>query len=329
MKEQGPETGAEAAEGRPAEGCEGLVFDVDRFSVHDGPGIRTTVFLKGCPLRCRWCHSPESQEGRPQLLYQQARCISCHTCAGVCPAGAVECREDGISVNREACRECFACTWRCPAGALRKTGTIMKAEEIIALAMRDRHYYLASGGGITLSGGEPLAQPAFSAEILHRCHLLGIHTTMETCGYGDTEALTAMARDTNLILYDIKILDAEKHRAYTGVSNERILRNLWALCAEDGLRKKVYVRMPLIPGVNDSRADVADVASMLRTLGVKRMDVLPYNPLAAEKYAWIGKDYPLGNREEQAAETVAERKAMLSGMGFTDQWGGEDGTEQD
>lgn len=287
-----------------------------------------TVFLKGCPLRCQWCHSPESQRMKPQLMYQKARCVSCHACAGVCPSGAVACLEEGISIDRQVCRECFSCTRRCPSGALRVSGYVAKADDIVAMALRDKRYYTASGGGITLSGGEPLMQPVFSAEVIGRCHREGIHTAMETCGYGGTEELLAIARDADLILYDVKLLDPQKHRFYTGVSNEPILRNLRALCAEDALRSKVYVRIPLIPGINDAQEDVAAVAELLKSLSLKRMDVLPYNPLAAEKYAWIGKVYPCTPRGEQTADDVRRLKKLLSEMGFSDQWSVEDGAKQ-
>lgn len=290
------------------------VTDIDRFAMHDGPGIRMTVFVKGCPLRCSWCHSPETQRMGPELLYQRARCRSCLTCVQACRAGAIAPAgaDGGIQVDRALCRGCFRCTRACIFRALRAAGRQVLADEVLELARRDAEFYRQSGGGVTISGGEPLLYPDFCRSIFQGLRELGIHTAIETCGQGDGDALERMAREIDLIYFDVKALDPQKHRRLTGVDNEQILVNLARLCAQEDLRGRVVVRTPCIPGVNDSPEEIDRIAAYAEGLGLGRMQIMPYNAMAGAKYEWIGRAFALGAaapRDKAYYEKLRERVA--------------------
>ncbi len=282
------------ASGRP----QGLVFNIQRYSVHDGPGIRTIIFLKGCPLACRWCSNPESQSGTPELAFNVNKCIGeadCGLCRQACPQQAVRSVADGkIALDREHCSGCFRCADACPAKALTIFGRLMTVDEVLKAAETDGVFYGRSGGGITLSGGEPLAQGAFSVALLKEARRRRMNTAMETCGMGDWAVLAEAAKHLNTIIFDIKTINARKHKEYTGVGNETILANFTRLCAECPELPKL-VRTPVIPGFNDSEEDIAAIAGFLTGKANVNYELLAYHRMGQPKYGYLDRNYPLGD----------------------------------
>lgn len=253
----------------------GRIFDIQRFSVHDGPGIRTTVFLKGCPLRCVWCHNPESIHAETELAVLESRCIHCGRCVEACPAGRLVALEGGNGEDAPECLLCGTCAAVCPAEARRLVGRSVTVDELLAEILRDRLFFDDSGGGVTFSGGEPLAQPDFLAASLEACHREGVHTAVDTSGFCRREDLLRAARWTDLFLFDVKHMDPRRHRELTGVSNRRILENLEALAA---VHQGIRIRVPVIPGMNDEPENLEATARFVTSLpGVRRMDLLPYH----------------------------------------------------
>ena len=269
----------------------GIVTDFKRFAVHDGDGIRTTVFLKGCPLRCLWCHNPESLVRQPQIAYLQERCISCGACAGECPNGAHYIGAKGHLFDRTHCTGCGACVSVCPARALRLYGREMTVEEVLAVVREDRIFYGATGG-ITLSGGEPMAQPEFTAALLAAAKAEGLNTALDTCGDVPKPLFETIAADVDCFLYDIKHMDRERHRALTGRPNDRILDNYRYLVAR-GCR--IEVRIPLVPGCNDDPAALDGMAAFLASAPPERVKLLPYHSYGQGKYEAMALTY--GGRE--------------------------------
>lgn len=272
---------------------EGMIFDIEHYAVHDGPGIRTVVFFKGCPLRCLWCCNPESQDPHPALRYSSFRCHSCFGCAMACPSGAVDKGADGPVFDRRACRSCpdWPCVEACSNGALARVGRRVTAEETMRRIAADLPFYRNSGGGATFSGGEPFMQPEFLEELLLRCGAAGIHTAVETCGYVPAETLLRLAPLVGLFLYDVKVMDPRLHVRYTGVSNEAILQNLRHLAERDA--GKVTLRVPLVPGCTDARENLSSIAAMCADLGITRIELMPYHELGRDKYEGLGRDYPI------------------------------------
>ena len=265
---------------------EGIVFDIQRFSVHDGPGIRTLVFLKGCSLACQWCANPESQVFTPELLFDPAACIVCENCVTLCTHGAVHKQAERILFEREACIGCGACAEKCYAEARVLKGRKMTVEAVVAEVLKDDPFYAASGGGVTLSGGEPLEQPGFSARILEACKNYALHTAVETAGHVAWSGLKRIIPFTDLFLFDVKHTDSAKLKEFTKGDAARILQNLekLAMCA-----KQIIVRTPVIPGFNDSPEEMQKIARLVKKFGIKELHLLPYHRYGQSKYRLIGR----------------------------------------
>ncbi len=285
----------------------GRVFDIKRYAVHDGPGIRTTVFLKGCPLRCAWCHNPESQSRELEFQWRQDACIACDYCVDACESGALA-RDDveGQRRDMDRCGRCMRCAGACPSEATEAIGRDVSVAELLAEIERDAPFYAESGGGVTLSGGEPLMQGAFAVELLRACGEHDLHRAVDTCGSVPRGALMAAAEHAELFLYDLKHMDDPTHRCVTGASNRLILENLTALAETD---VGIEVRVPVIPGVNDeaenARATAAFVAGLRRPMRVR---LLAYHPMAASKYRRL--DMPNGMSSETRPPSVEAMAAF-------------------
>jgi pyruvate formate lyase activating enzyme len=348
---------------------EGLIFDLDTFAVHDGPGIRLAVYLKGCPLTCAWCHSPESQSPRPEVLLLADRCRLCGACAAACPrglhtvaaggmtfgggTGILPVRPTGIlpvgptgvppvatsgcmagtamrstgetpvpppvpplvpppahTLDRSRCELCGRCLAACPTRALVLAGRTVRPAEIVQRAVRMKPFFRHSGGGLTLTGGEVTLQPAFAAAVLAGCRAEGIHTAIETCGACDWARLAPLLDHTDLALYDLKLIDDAEHRRWTGSSNAVILANARRLAA--GGTPEVELRVPLIPGITDTPANLAGIFAFARQAGIARLALMPYNPAAPAKYEWLARDYPLRavpHEQSQLAAFLAHARA--------------------
>lgn len=267
----------------------GNIGGIQRFSVSDGPGIRTTVFLKGCPLKCKWCHNPELISFQQNLMYTKSRCIGCGYCIQACRQAALTMEEDGISVDRARCRKCLECTQVCPGHALRPVMETKTVEEIMELVMRDRIYYKESGGGVTISGGELLCQGKFAQDLLRACHKEEITVAIDTSGYGDGDLLYELAKEGDYILYDIKSSIDETHQLMTGVSNKLIQQNLKRISAEPSIAEKIIIRMPLISGINDTEEDITAACRFLKGLGLKKATLHPYHDLGISKSRGLGE----------------------------------------
>ena len=260
----------------------GITFNIQRFSTEDGPGIRTTVFLKGCPLRCAWCHNPEGLSPRPELVWYDVRCIGARDCLRACPVGALELTPAGMRIDRERCTVCGECARACPAGALEVIGREWTPQALLAEVEKDRLFYETSGGGVTFSGGEPMYQAEFVREAARLCRRAGIPVALDTCGAAPWEQYEAVLPWVDLVLYDLKIWDPDRHRAATGADNARILENARRIAAAG---PAMWIRTPVIPGYTDDEANIAALAAFIagELPTVRRWDLLAYTNLGQPK----------------------------------------------
>ena len=271
----------------------GIVADIQRFSVHDGPGVRTTVFLKGCPLRCRWCHNPETQLPDPQIQLTHMRCLGCGACAAVCPRGAHQLTPEGHRYVLDRCVHCLACAQACLPGAIAVCGRIMETEEVLELALRDRAFYGPSGG-ITLSGGEPMLQAEFAFALLEGAARLGMGSYVETCGYFAPERVAGLMDRAQGVYWDVKDTDASRHKQYTGVDLERIGGNLEQAAAI--APEKLTLRCIIVHGVNDHEAHIRAAAELRERLRIPRVELLPFHPYGSGKARAVGRRAELDER---------------------------------
>ncbi|WP_077612661.1 glycyl-radical enzyme activating protein [Clostridium sp. Marseille-P2415] len=290
----------------------GAVFDIQRFSLHDGPGIRTIVFLKGCPLSCRWCSNPESQSAKPAILYKKNDCLHCGRCTTACKRGAIG-PEHKNWVDRERCSGCGECVNACPAGALVLKGKTMTVQQVIRELKKDATTYRRSGGGITLSGGEPLVQYEFASELLKACKGQGWNTAIETTGIGTAEAIETVIPYVDTVLLDIKHMDGEQHRKFTGATNEMALKNALRISRIS----RTVIRVPVIPGFNYSTEAVKAIAEYAKTLtGIRTIHLLAYHSFGENKYSLLGKDYSMNHVKPLNPEDLEECKSVVEGYGF-------------
>lgn len=289
----------------------GMIFDLKRFAVHDGGGLRSTLFLKGCPLRCPWCQNPEGLLKEPLLWYAPSQCIRCGTCVAACPNGALS-LDERVHMKRENCVLCGKCAVSCPAAALEVRGQLVSSEEAAAMLLRDRVFF-GDGGGVTLSGGECLMQWEFAAEVLKLCKEAGADTAIESCLLAPREAVRAMLDVTDHFLVDIKYLDSETHRRVLGADNRQILANYEYLVGEGA---DVLVRTPLIPGFNATEDNIRRIAAYIVSVDRNsRYELLNYNPLCKSKYAVLEQDYPVAESAPLSAEEMNEFYTILETEG--------------
>lgn len=292
----------------------GIIFDIQRFSIHDGPGIRTTVFMKGCPLRCRWCSNPESQNFAPNLMVRESQCRVCGACVEVCPEHAITlARHERRRIHWDRCTQCLACVDACVYGSLQRCGRQMGVEEILKEVLSDEAFYRNSGGGMTVSGGEALSQGAFVARLFEEAKRAGLHTALDTSGYASWGILEYVITRTDLILWDIKHLDEKTHQWGTGVGNALILDNLKRA---SGLAKAIWLRMPLIKDFNDSEPHIRRVIALGKEIGAKKISLLPYHEGGKSKCEQMGRVYPFPEGKSPDEETLERFKRMIEAAGL-------------
>ena len=287
-----------------------MVLEIQRMSTEDGPGIRTTLFMKGCPLRCSWCHNPESIYPRPEAIWTGSRCIGCGRCIETCPSGSLSREATGIIIDRGTCSACGRCAEACPSGAMELLGTEWDAASLAEELVKDRAYFETSGGGITISGGESTLQPGFVAELLKTLKKQGIHTALDTCGYCSRQSLDLLLPYTDLLLFDIKTMDPVCHREFTGQSNDTILENLSYCCGftHDHLfPREIWIRTPVIPDATDSDETVAAIGRFIASLKcarITRWELCSFNNLCADKYLRLGRKWHYAGTALVAADDM-------------------------
>jgi len=292
----------------------GTVFNIQRYSIDDGPGIRTTVFFKGCPLSCVWCSNPESQNLEPELMHRDSLCKRCYRCVAACPVGAITVGANGIEIDRDVCTVCGDCVEVCPHDAMRITGKEMSVDEVFDVIRRDADFYRDSGGGVTLSGGEVLLQPEFALEILKRSKEAGFHTTVDTAGQGDTEGLKRLFPYVDLFYFDIKHIDPQIHRAQAGRTNETILRNFKEVAASG---VPFVVRVPVVPGFNDTADAISDIADLVATASSgATVHLLPYHRYGQQKYDMLGLDYELESAVTPSEDFLKAARKIVESHGL-------------
>jgi pyruvate formate lyase activating enzyme len=298
------------------DGAAGLIASVQRYSLHNGPGIRTTVFLKGCPLSCGWCHNPEARRAAPEVWLVPGRCVACGACVAACATGAAS----GAGLDRARCVRCGTCAEICPAGARERVGRRVDAAILVGEVARDSPFFEQSGGGVTFSGGEPLAQPEFLTACLRASRAAGIPTAVDTSGCADRDVLLAVAPWTDLFLFDLKLADDERHARHTGVAAAPLLENLRAL---DAGGAEIWLRVPLVPGVNDDEANLEAIGRIAAGLSrTRRLHLLPYHATARGKWARLGVQEPAWEFRVPPAGRVAAAAALLARHGLDVHVGG-------
>jgi len=299
----------------------GQVFDIKRYAINDGPGIRVTIFLKGCPLTCRWCHNPESISPKVQKLYTASKCIGCGECVKVCPLQACELTEEGIKTNVDLCDVCGKCAEVCPAKATEMSGQFESVTDLIEVIEKERPFFEQSGGGVTFSGGEPLLYPKFLVEILDACGERGIHRAVDTSGLAKKDVLLEIADRTDLFLFDLKLMDSEKHKTWTGVDNEVILDNLYAL-AKTGA--SIQIRLPLIAGINADDGNIEATAAYVAALpgDKKPVNLLPFHDVGRGKDIKLGQSRDLHKMSEPTAADLERVIGIFAAHGLLATVGG-------
>lgn len=298
----------------------GLVVNIQRYSLNDGPGTRTTVFLKGCPLRCRWCHNVEMISLHNEVWYSPMQCTSCGKCIEICPESAIQGYKDKRLIDRDVCigEVCFRCVEVCPNRAMNVIANWMTVDDVVKEVQKDAVFYRYGGGGCTVSGGEPLVQYQFICEVLKECKNRGIHTALDTCGYGRWDILSEVSKYSDLILFDIKHMNSAKHQWGTGVSNELILENARRLSRVAKLR----IRVPVIPEFNDSNEELREIAHFAKLNGIEDVDLLPYHLFASAKYKMYLTKFEFADAKPPNEELMQEVKAMFEGCGLQATIGG-------
>ncbi|MBV1817059.1 glycyl-radical enzyme activating protein [Anaerosalibacter bizertensis] len=299
---------------------EGTIVNIQKYSIHDGPGIRTTVFLKGCPLSCWWCHNPESQSTKNEIMFFEQKCTGCGICVKRCPEEAITMREMKPTIDKTKCILCGNCTDFCYNEAREYVGQKIGAIELFKEIQKDEIFYEESGGGVTFSGGEPLLQVDFLSEVLDICNKKNIHTTLDTSGYTKWENIEKIVNKVDLFLYDLKLIDDEKHKKYIGVSNKLILENLKKLSS---LGKRIFVRMPIIAGINDDNDHIDESIKFIKTLNnIEQVNLIPYHSMGMDKYKRLNMDYKLSGMEKPADEKMEELKEKFEKEGIKVKIGG-------
>jgi len=298
------------------DGKKGTIFNIQRFSINDGPGIRTVIFLKGCTLSCLWCFNPESQDKSPQIFFNNEKCIECNRCLDICPIKAISISNGERNIDRSKCDKCGKCVEVCNSKALSIVGEEKTADEVIDEIIKDKPFYDKSDGGVTLSGGEVLHQPKFSKAVLKKCKKNGINTAIETCGYiKQWKLFEELLGYTDLVLYDLKQMDNSLHKKFTGVGNKIILDNA---CKISSKKIPMVIRIPIIPGYNDSRKNITETCLFVKNYlkNVKEIDILPFIQIGRKKYSNLGMNYQLIDLESPKKEHVKKLKELIESFGF-------------